>query len=115
MGNEKNLTMAVVQAAQLLDLYNAEIASILGLKCADIVEMHNSERVIPPASQQGNKARSFITLFNMLDTNHHSNQDAMSNWLRHKQEGLHDTPLSIIVDQDNIESIVSYLRSPAIQ
>jgi len=110
LGSSSKLTAAVIQGAQLLNLYNAEIASILGLKCADIVEILNSERMIDPETSQGTKALAFIVLFNLLDEYHHSNQELMSNWLRRKQDGLLDTPLSIIVDQDDLELIVNYLR-----
>ncbi len=108
--NKNELTAAVIQAAQHLNLYNSEIAAILGLKCADIVEILNAERMIYPETQQGDKALSFIALFNVLDDRHQSNQVSMSHWLRHKQEGLLDTPLSIIVDHDDLDSIVEYLR-----
>ena len=108
--DNRSLTRAVVQAAQLLNLYNAELASILGLKCADIVDLYNNERDIVPGSSQGSKAMEFIRFYNLLDKLHDSDLVAMSNWLRRKQGSMEYTPLTVIVDQNNLGAIVQYVQ-----
>ena len=109
-GSEKKLTQAVLQITQMLGLYHAELARILGLKCADIGELSNANAVILKYSESWMLAEKYIQLYERLYVFNNGDEALMNNWLRKKNKKLQAVPLYLMVDELQLESVLGALE-----
>ena len=94
----------------MLAMYQAELASILGLQCADIGRMASAQQFLDPLSASWKKAILFIRLFQRLHTLCHGDEVRMVHWLRAEQKkNLNNSPLLLMVDYGQLEFILDTL------
>jgi len=105
------LTPAVLQAAQMLGLYHAELARILKLQCADIGELANSQQLLEVNSIAWQQAEKFILIFESLYLKFQGNDALICNWLRKQNSILNGIPLYLMVDDGLIDNCLNYLHS----
>lgn len=108
--DDRQLTLAVLQIAQMLGFYNAEVARILGIKCADVGALNDGRHYIQTGSETGDRARAFVSFYEALFDYHDGDEVAMHNWLRRDNEALNGQPFLLLVDHDRIDAVICYLE-----
>lgn len=108
-GEPQNLTPAVLQAAEMLGMYHAELARVLHLKCGDIGDLTSMRKTLQPGTDAWMKALLFVQFFNDLYNKQNGNGSAMCHWLRSENDKLQSTPLLCIVDNDELERVIQVL------
>ena len=103
------LSNAVVRAAQLLEVPQAELARIIGLSEATISRIANGRRTLDPRSKAWQLAALFVRLFRSLDAIVGSDDAAARAWLRGPNLALGGTPLTLIHEPSGLVRTVDYL------
>jgi len=104
-------TQSVVQITDLLGLYRAETASILKLNCADIGEFFSGRRILQPSTQVWELAGRFIKFYNLLYRQFSGDGIAMCHWLRAHNAQLGKSPLLAMVDDQQLEQVITLLET----
>ncbi|MCW8855366.1 MAG: hypothetical protein OQK76_05535 [Gammaproteobacteria bacterium] len=106
----QHLTQAVLQVITLLGMYQAELARILGLQCADIGAMASAQKVIDINSEAGERAVLLVKFFNLLYDRCLGDEVKMCHWLRRYDKDLSASPFYLIVDEHKLENIITFLE-----
>jgi len=106
----RRLTQAVLQAADLLGLYNAELARVLGLMCGDIGRIASARDTLTPGTDACQKALLFLRIYRALYVEKKGNEAAMYNWLRIRQAQLGEAPLIVMVDHGGLGEVVNCIE-----
>jgi hypothetical protein len=109
MDSPRKLSQAVVQATQLLGLYQAELARILHLKCADIGELANARWQLQPDTESWRQAQLFIEFFELLYRSKQGDGVAMRHWLRAHDPHLQGSPVLLMVDELRMVDVIESL------
>lgn len=109
--SREKLTPAILQIAELLGMYNAELARALGLRCQDIGELSLPRCYLVEDSPAWQRARLLVRLYQWLYQRMEGDAIAMYRWLRVNDPQLKGVPLLLIVDDDRIEWLVNTLYS----
>lgn len=109
----RRLTQAVLQIVAMLDLFQAELARVLHLKCGDIGELAAARRCLEPGSAAWDQAQLLVRCYRALFDRMHGDGVAMRHWLRVPQPGLDGVPHLLIVDDDRLRAVVDYLEQNA--
>ena len=104
-------TQAVLQITDMLGLYQAELARILGINCPDIGELASARRHLEPDSEAWQQAGLLIRFYQALYDRLSGDGVAMRNWLRIEHEALQGVPHLQMVDDGELEKIVAWLES----
>lgn len=107
--SERRITQSVIQVTELLGIYNAELARILGLQCGDIGELTSGQRCIKGGSEAWAKAALFVDTYNQLFDYFQGDGVAMYHWMRAHNTHLHGTPHFLIVDDNKLQFVHDYL------
>ena len=107
----RKITQSFLQAGFCLNMYNAELARILELKCDDIGLINSAQLLLKPGTRSYQQAVLFIKMYQTLFDKFDGNAIAMYRWLHRKQKGLTKSPHLLIVDDYQIEYIVDYLSN----
>lgn len=105
----QRLTPAVLQAAEMLGMYRAELARVLHLQCGDIGELTSMRKTLQPETVAWQQAVLFVRFFNGLYDKQNGDESAMCHWLRSDNDKLQSTPLLCIVDNDELERVIQAL------
>ena len=105
------LTQSVVQATQMLGLYQAELARVLGVRCGEVGELFLGKRNFEPDTEVCVKALLFIQFYELLYDKLKGDDVAMFNWLRRKNTDLNGIPLLLMVDEGALENLIQYINS----
>jgi hypothetical protein len=106
----RQLTRSVLQIIALLDMYQAELARVLQLQCADIGELSSAQRCLDPGSRSWKQAQLFVRFYQLLYDRMSGDGVAMRHWLRVRNDVLGNTPHLLIVDEGRLEEVVGYLE-----
>ena len=106
----ERLTPAVLQAAELLGLYRAELARILGLQCEDVGALAEIRALLEPNSKAWKRAQVFVGFYQSLDKVMQGNAVDMCHWLRRHNEALGNAPFYLIVDEGRLDDVFKYLQ-----
>lgn len=106
------LTQAVIQVIDCLNMYQAELAGVLGLQCCDIGELSSAKRCLLPGTEEWERALLFVRLYKMLYVVYDGDGAAMNHWMRSEHSTLKRTPHLLIVDDDKLEDVVEFLETP---
>lgn len=109
----RRLTQAVLQIIGLLDLFQAELARILHLKCGDIGELAAARGCLEPGTDAWEQAQLLVRCYRALYERMHGDGVAMRHWLRVPQPQLGGVPHLLIVDNDCLQAVVRYLENGA--
>ena len=108
--DDKALTLAVLQIGQLLGMYQAELARVLGLQCQDIGELAGGKRLLSADSGAARQGRLFVSLYEQLYQYCHAEPVAIYHWLRARHPHLGGVPLLLMVDEARLAELVEWLR-----
>ena len=111
----RRLTQAVLQITELLGLYQAELARVLGIKCGDIGQLANGCEQLSPDTDAWARARQLVYCYQLLYRQLAGDGVAMRHWLRIEQSRLGGIPHRLIVDEGRLDDVVDFLKhaSPA--
>ena len=112
--SEKTLTQAVFQVMQMLGIFHAELARILGLKCADITQLGNSQRRISADTKAWHEAEKLIKIYENLYQKYSGDEQAIYHWLRKHNRELQGVPLYLMVDELRIDDVLNVLTDHSI-
>jgi len=112
MDSPRKLTQSVLQASQLLGMYQAELARILHCQCGDIGELANARAQLQPDTRSWHEAEKFIDFFDRLYRLHDGDAVAMHHWLRAENPRLGGVPLLLMVDELRLDQVLAFLQSP---
>ena len=107
----RRLTQAVLQIIDMLDLFQAELARVLHVKCGDIGALAAARRCLEPGTDAWEQAQLFVRCYRALYERLHGDGVAMRHWLRVQQPGLGGVPHLLIVDDDRLHAVVDYLEN----
>jgi hypothetical protein len=109
----RRLTQSVLQIAQMLDLYDAELARVLGLKCHDIGQLTSGTADLQPDSDPWRQAMLLVRCYQALFDCKAGDGVAMRNWLRIDNPALKGVPLLLMVDEGRLGEVVAWLEQRA--
>ena len=107
----EKLTPAVLQACEMLGMYQAELARVLGLQCADIGRMASVQQFLVPGSIAWEKAVLFIQFYQCLYDKCNGDGALMVHSLRSEQLELKGSPLLLMVDDDRLPFLLDYFSN----
>lgn len=107
----QRLTQSVLQIAEMLSMYRAELARVLRGYCGDIAQLANAEGAIEPDTLTWQRALQFVRFYQALFKKMAGDGVAMCHWLRVEDKGLGGIPLLMMVDDAQIEKLVAYLEN----
>ena len=107
--SERRLSQSVIQVIELLGMYHAELARILGLQCSDIGELTSAQRCIQRDTESWQRAVLFIRTYHLLFDYFEGDSVAMYHWMRADNVSLNGTPHFLIVDDGQLQRVYDYL------
>ncbi len=107
--NERKLSQSVIQVIELLGMYHAELARILGQQCGDIGKLTSGQTCLKRGTEAWRQASLFVDTYNLLFDSFSGNGIAMYHWMRAHNEELEGTPHFLIVDDGKLGIIYNYL------
>lgn len=107
--SERKLTQSVIQVTQLLGMYHAELARILGKQCADVGDLSAAKTVIATGTSSWHNAELFVAMYNQLFDCFDGDSVAMYHWMRAPNKSLGGTPHFLIVDDGKLQIVHDYL------
>ena len=111
----RRLTQAVLQIVDMLDLYQAELARMLRLKCSDIGRLAAARHCLEPVSPAWEQAQLLVRCYRALYVVQHGDAVAMRHWLRVADEALGGVPHLLMVDDGRLAEVVACLEQRAEQ
>ena len=109
--SERKLSQSVIQITELLGMYNAELARILGQQCGDIGELTSGQRCLKQETEAWHQAVLFIETYHLLYDYFDGDGVAMYHWMRANNKHLDGTPHFLIVDDGKLQVIHDYLKT----
>ena len=106
----RRLTQAVLQIVDMLGLYQAELARVLRLKCADIGRLASAQQCLEAATPAWEQAQLLVRCYRALYVVHKGDAVAMRHWLRIREESLDGIPHLLIVDDGRLADVVACLE-----
>lgn len=106
----RKLTRSVLQIVALLDMYQAELARVLCLKCGDIGELSSARRCLVTGSVSWEQALLFVRFYRLLYDRMKGDGVAMRHWMRVDNAALGGVPHLMIVDDGRLADVVSFLE-----
>jgi hypothetical protein len=111
----RRLTQAVLQIVEMLDLYQAELARVLHLKCGDIGRLAAARECLAPATPAWEQAQLLVRCYRALYVLQQGDGVAMRHWLRVTDAVLGGVPQLLIVDDGRLADVVASLEARALQ
>ena len=108
--SERKISQSVIQVIEMLGMYHAELARILGQQCSDIGELTSGQKCISKDSEAWRQALLFIDTYNLLYDYFEGNSVAMYHWMRAHNKTLNGTPHFLIVDDEKLQTVHAYLQ-----
>ncbi|VAW51769.1 hypothetical protein MNBD_GAMMA06-1529 [hydrothermal vent metagenome] len=108
--SERKITQSAIQVTELLGMYNAELARVLGLQCNDISELTSGKNCIKKDSAIWYQAALFIKTYHLLFDYFEGDSVAMYHWMRADNKYLKGTPHFLIVDESKLQVVYNYLQ-----
>ena len=108
----RKLTQSVIQVIDCLNMYQAELARVLGLQCNDIGELSSAKRCLQPGTEEWNRAILFVRMYQLLFAEFNGDGIAINHWMRSENNVFERTPHLLIVDDDKLEDVVGFLETP---
>ena len=110
-----SLIASVNHAADILGLYRAELARILGLNCPDVSDSKNLELLFESNSTVRSQAELFSHFSQLLEALFKNDTVSMINWFRKDNIDLGTTPFLTIVDHGCLSDVVDRLEQTIIE
>ncbi len=107
--SERKISQSVVQVIDMLGMYHAELARILGQQCGDIGELVSGRRCLKRDTEAWQQAVLFIQTYHHLFDYFAGDSVAMYHWMRAHNRHLNGTPHFLMVDDGQLQLIHDYL------
>ena len=107
--SDRKFSQSLIQVTELLGMYHAELARILGQQCGDIGELASGKRCLDRDSKAGQRGVLFINTYNLLFECFDGDGIAMYHWMRAYNKHLNGTPHFLIIDDGKLDLIHQYL------
>ncbi len=107
----QTLTLALMRAAELLKVSQAELATILGISPASVSRMAAGRYLLNPDGKEWQLAALCVRLFRSLDSLTGGHDELSRQWLRSENFGLNGTPAAMLADVGELVRVVQYLDS----
>ena len=107
--SERKISQSVIQVIELLGMYDAELARILGQQCAYVGEISSGKSYIKKNTEAWSQAVLFINMYHQLFDYFEGDGIAMYHWMRAHNRHLNGTPHFLIVDNNKLQAIHDYL------
>jgi hypothetical protein len=108
--SERLLSQSVIQVTEMLGMYNAELARILGQQCGDIGKLSSGQSCLDMKTPAWERAVLLVETYNLLFDYFDGDGVAMYHWMRAENRQLHGTPHFLIVDDGKLGDIHDYLK-----
>jgi len=108
--SERELSQSVIQVTEMLGMYNAELARILGQQCGDIGKLTSGKSCLKQETQAWQQAVLFVETYNLLFDYFEGDGVSMYHWMRASNRHLDGTPHFLIVDDGKLGIIHNYLH-----
>lgn len=102
----QRLSQSVVQAGELLGLYRAEVARLLGFHCADVSALYEGRLLLLPGGRAWESGVLFVRLYQALHDRMAGDGPRMVHWLRADHPALGSSPFLSMVDGGGLERVV---------
>ena len=109
--SERKFSQSLIQIIELLGMYHAELARILGQHCGDIGELASGKRCIQKNSEAWQRGTLFIDIYHLLFDYFDGDGVAMYHWMRAHNKQLNGTPHFLIVDDGQLAKVHQYLSN----
>ena len=106
---ERKFSQSLIQIIELLGMYHAELARILGKQCGDIGNLTSGKQCIKRDTEAWFRGSLFIEIYNQLFELFDGDGVAMYHWMRAHNKQLSGTPHFLIVDEGKLNLIHDYL------
>ena len=107
--SERKISQSVIQVTEMLGMYHAELARILGKQCGDIGKLSSGKVCIQKDSETWQRAVLFIEMYHGLYDYFDGDSVAMYHWMRAHNKKLDGTPHYLIVDENKLQVVHDYL------
>lgn len=107
--SERKISQSVIQVIELLGMYDAELARVLGQQCADVGNLTSGKSFIKKESAAWDQAVLFINMYHQLFDYFAGDGVAMYHWMRAHNKHLNGTPHFLIVDDNKLQTVYDYL------
>ena len=108
--SERELSQSVIQVSDMLGMYNAELARILGQQCGDIGKLSSGQSCLDQETPAWERAVLLVETYNLLFDYFDGDGVAMYHWMRADNQQLDGTPHFLIVDDGKLGEIHDYLK-----
>ena len=105
------ITMAVVRAAEKLELSGKELAKILGISEPTVSRMRKDKFRLEEGSKSFELGALFIRLFRSLDAITGGDRKVANAWLRNENKALRGRPLDQILTISGLTLCLAYMDS----
>lgn len=105
------LTQAVLRAADLLGLSNAELGRVLGISESSVSRLVGRTRLIDPDSKEGELALLLVRVYRSLDALVGGDVAQRHAWLRSRNRSLNGRPADLLTTATGLVNTVAYLDS----
>lgn len=109
----QRLSQSVVQAGELLGLYRAEVARLLGFHCEDISALYEGRLLLLPGSAAWEQGVLFVRLYQALYDRTAGDGPRMVHWLRAENPALGSSPFLLMVDEGRLDRVVRFAETPS--
>jgi len=104
------LSRNVVQIMDMLQLYQAEVARILGLQCADVAALAQARTRLSPHTHAWRQACLLVRCYAALYARYDGDNVAMYHWLHRDLPEFGATPHRLMVDDHALGNLVEHLE-----
>lgn len=105
----RQLSQAMIQIIDSLNMYHAELARVLHLQCNDVGQLSSGQQLLKPGSDSWRQAKLFLSLYQSLYQRFDGEGAGMIHWMRSSSDAFGSTPHLMIVDEDRLVEVVAYL------
>lgn len=108
---QKVLTTAVIKAADIMGLRQADVAKALGVSESTVSRMRSGNYLLKEESKEWELAVLMVRLFRSLDAIVASDERSLRSWLRGYNTSLKDAPINLIAHVVGLTRTVDYVDS----
>ncbi len=106
---QRTLTLALLKAAEFLDVSQTSLAPILGVSPATVSRMTTGRYLLQPDRKEWQLAALFVRLFRSLDSITGGRDDLSRAWLHSENRALGGVPANQLADISALVRVVQYL------
>ncbi|MFZ0467792.1 MAG: hypothetical protein WAL92_02590 [Thiogranum sp.] len=104
------LSRNVVQIMDMLQLYQAEVARILGLQCADVAHLAQAGTRLSPDTHAWRQACLLVRCYAALYARYDGDNVAMYHWVHRDLPAFGASPHRLMVDDHALADVVAHLE-----